>query len=69
MAVDEFAENSNERSIVKSKDKLAALCFFLGSFLFTVDGIGYCIEQVSWHSLCYTLGSALFLVGSGFMLV
>ena len=69
MVVEEFIENVNGRSLVKSKEKLAALCFFLGSFLFTVDGIGYCVEQLSWHSLCYTLGSALFLVGSGFMLL
>lgn len=53
---------------VKIVDKLAAICFLLGSLLFTVDGIGYCVEQLSWHSLCYALGSALFAIGSGFML-
>ena len=62
---DEFIDN---QSGIKSKDKLVALCFFFGSFLFTVDGVGYCVEQFTWHSLCYTLGSILFLLGSGFMM-
>lgn len=50
-------------------DRLGALCFLLGSLLFTADGIGYCVEQLTWHGLLYTLGSALFAVGSGFMLL
>ena len=45
-------------------NKLAALSFLLGSLLFTVDGIGYCVKSFNWHSLLYTLGSFLFAIGS-----
>lgn len=64
-------ETTHDKKPLKSQvvDKLAAICFLLGSLLFTVDGIGYCIEQLTWHGLCYTLGSALFALGGGFMLI
>jgi len=52
-----------------NRDKLAPICFLLGSLLFVVDGIGHCNEQLTWHSVCYTLGSFLFAVGSASMLV
>ena len=55
--------------ILQAKDKLGALCFLIGSLLFTIDGIGYCVEQLTWHGVLYTLGSALFAIGSGFMLL
>ena len=63
-------EQIKSNNIIKPRrrDKLAALCFLLGSLLFTADGIGYCVERASWHSLFYTFGSALFAIGSGFML-
>jgi len=54
---------------LNSKDRLAAIFFLLGSLLFTADGIGYCIEQLTWHGVCYALGSALFAVGSGLLLI
>ena len=52
-----------------NKDKLGMVCFLIGSLLFTVDGIGYCVVQLTWHGLVYTLSSALFVVGSGLMLL
>ena len=60
---------SNDIIKPRRRDKLAALCFLLGSLLFTADGIGYCVEGFSWHSFFYTIGSALFAIGSGFMLI
>ena len=50
-------------------NKLAALSFLLGSLLFTVDGIGYCVKSFNWHSLLYTIGSLLFAIGSALMLL
>ena len=66
---EEFVDHDRSKVEIKSKDKIAALCFLFGSLLFTIDGIGYCIEHLTWHSLCYTSGSVLFLVGSGFMIL
>jgi hypothetical protein len=48
---EEFVDNEDGNFATKSKDKVASLCFFLGSLLFTIDGIGYCIEQLSWHRI------------------
>ena len=62
----------NYNNTTKENDrinKLAALSFLLGSLLFTVDGIGYCVKSFNWHSLLYTLGSLLFAVGSALMLL
>jgi len=66
---EDFVDHNCSRIKVKLEDRIAALCFLLGSLLFTIDGIGYCIEELTWHSLCYALGSACFLVGSGFMML
>ena len=49
-------------------EKLAAVCFLIGSILFTVDGVGHCIENLTWHTILYAVGSALFSVGSALML-
>ena len=62
-------DEGTKSKLVKSKDKLAAICFLLGSLLYTADGIGYSIEQLTWHSVLYTVGSACFAVGSAFMLI
>ena len=48
----------------------AAVAFLLGSLVFVVDGCFYISEAgLTLHTLLYTVGSLLFAIGSGLLLL
>jgi hypothetical protein len=50
-------------------ERLIALCFLVGSVVFTADGLLYLAENTQpAHAALYTIGSVCFSVGSAVLL-